>query len=88
MAEIAAIALEVTGRKVRHTVISDDECRDAKVAAGVPAAYAQMLLGTFMAARRGQFSETDPAVATLLGRPPFTIRDILQPRSPKPRPRE
>jgi NAD(P)H dehydrogenase (quinone) len=32
MAEIAAIASEVTGREVRHTVVSDEEWRNAKVA--------------------------------------------------------
>lgn len=77
MAEVAALASEVTGREVRHITVSDDQWRDAKVAAGMPAIYADMLLGTFRAARRGDFAATDPALEQLLGRPPVTLRDVL-----------
>ena len=77
MADIAVIASDVTGREVRHTVISDNEWRDARVAAGMPAMYADMLLETFRAARRGDFAATAPTVENLLGRPPRTMRDVL-----------
>ena len=77
MAQLAAIASEVIGREVRHTVVSDDDWRDAKIAAGMPALYADMLLGTFRAARRGDFAATDPTLENLLGRPPRTMRDVL-----------
>ncbi len=78
MAEIAAIASEVTGREVRHTTISDAQWRDAKVAGGMPALYADLLLGTFQAARRGDFAATDPMLGKLLGRTPRTMRDALK----------
>ena len=77
MAELASIASEVIGYDVRHTVVSDEEWRDAKVAAGLPAIYAEMLLGTFRAARRGDFAATDPTLERLLGRPPRTMREVL-----------
>ena len=77
MADLASIASEVIGRNVRHTVVSDEEWRDAKVAAGLPAIYAEMLLGTFRAARRGDFAATDPTLERLLGRPPRTMREVL-----------
>ncbi len=77
MAEVAAIASEVTGRAVRHTIVGDAEWRDAKVASGMPALYADMLLGTFRAARHGDFAATDPALETLLGRPPQTMHQGL-----------
>lgn len=77
MAEIAAIASEATGREVRHTTVTDKEWREAKIAAGMPAMYADMLLGTFRAARQGDFAATDPALGTLLGRSPKTMRDVL-----------
>lgn len=77
MAEVAAIASEVTGREVRHTVVGDAEWREAKIAGGTPAMYADMLLGTFQAARRGDFAAVDPTLGTLLGRPPRTLRDVL-----------
>ncbi|GAA4495966.1 SDR family oxidoreductase [Gluconacetobacter tumulicola] len=77
MAEIAVIASEVTGRTVRHVTVTDEAWRDAKIAAGMPAIYADMLLGAFRAARQGDFATTGPALAALLGRTPRTIRDAL-----------
>lgn len=77
MAQLAAIASEVMGREVRHTVISDDAWRDAKVAAGMPAIYADMLLGTFRASRRGDFAAINPTLENLLGRRPRTMRDLF-----------
>lgn len=77
MAEIAAIASEATGHDVRHTVVSDAEWRDAKIAGGMPALYADMLLGTFRAARRGDFAATDLTLETLLGRAPRTMYDAM-----------
>lgn len=77
MAELAAIASEVTGREVRHTVVGDEEWREEKIASGMPALYADMLLGTFRAARRGDFCAIGPTLETLLGRPPRTMREVL-----------
>jgi uncharacterized protein YbjT (DUF2867 family) len=77
MAELASIASEVTGREIKHQTISDDEWRSTKVAAGMPEIYADMLLGTFRAARRGDFASTHPSLGTILGRPPLTMREML-----------
>lgn len=77
MAEVAAIASDVAGRKVRHVTVSDDEWRAAKIAAGMPAIYAEMLLGTFRAARCGDFATTNRTLESLLGRPPIAFRDVL-----------
>ena len=48
-----------------------------EIAAGTPAVYADLLLGTFRAARGGDFAATDPALETLLGRSPRTMRQTL-----------
>ncbi len=77
MADIAAIASEVTGREVRRVVLSDEAWCAEKVAQGVPVPMAQMLLGTFHAARRGDFAATDPLLERLLKRRPLTMRDLL-----------
>lgn len=77
MADLAALATEVTGREVRHVTVSDDEWRMAKIARGMLALYADMLLGMFQAARRGDFAATDPTLEQLLGRAPRTMRDVL-----------
>lgn len=77
VAQLATIASEVTGREVRHTTVTDEEWRGAKIAAGMPAMYADMLLGMFLAARRGDFAATDAALGTLIGRAPRTIYDVM-----------
>lgn len=77
MAEVASIASEVMRREVRHTIISDDEWRESQIASGMPANYAEMLLGVFQASRAGDFAATDPTLQTLLGRPPLGVRDLL-----------
>ena len=77
MADVAAIASEVSGREIQHVTVTDDAWRDARVAAGIPLFYAEMLLGTFRAARRGDFAAVDPTLGELLGRPPRSLRDVL-----------
>lgn len=77
LADVAALASELTGREVKRTVVSDAAWRDAAVARGVPAPMAEMLLGTYRAARRGDFAAVDPTLGTLLGRRPRTMRDVL-----------
>ncbi|WP_458094048.1 SDR family oxidoreductase [Roseomonas sp. WA12] len=77
MAEVANIASELTGREIRWITVSDAEWRDTMVAQGTPEPVAEMLLGMFRAARRGDFSETGPTLETLLGRRPQTMRDVL-----------
>lgn len=49
----------------------------AKVVKGVPTPVAELLLGSFRASRRGDFAVVDPTLATLLGRAPVTMRDVL-----------
>ena len=77
MADIAEQASDALGRPIRHTVVSDEDWVADRIAAGIPAVYAEMLLGMFRAARRGDFAGTDPALARLLGRAPRTMREIL-----------
>ncbi|RFP64974.1 SDR family NAD(P)-dependent oxidoreductase [Hymenobacter lapidiphilus] len=77
MADMAALASEVSGREIRHVTVTDDEWKQAAVARGTPAPVAELLLGTFRAARRGDFAATDPTLQTLLGRAPQTMREVL-----------
>ena len=83
MADIAAMASEIGGRDIRHVTVTDDAWRDARVAEGMPPFYADMLLGTFRAARRGDFEAVDPTLGQLLGRPARSLRDVLA-ASPQP----
>ncbi|MCB8839742.1 hypothetical protein [Aurantimonas sp. VKM B-3413] len=78
MAEIAATASDVLHRKVRHSTVSDEEWIELKMQSGTPRVYAEMLLGTFRAARRGDFAATDPTLGTLLGREPLSIGTVME----------
>ncbi len=77
MADIAAIASDLTGREIKRVVVSDEEWIEAKVAAGVPRGMAELLLGAWIAARNGDFAATDPTLADLIGRRPQTMRALL-----------
>lgn len=77
MADIAAMASELTDRTIKRVVVSDEEWIGSKVAVGVPRGMAELLLGAWIAARNGDFAATDPTLEKLIGRPPQTMRDVL-----------
>ena len=78
LAEVAAIASEVHGREIPRVTVTEDEYRDGLVAHGTPEQYAEMFLGMFRAARRGDFATDDPSLQRLIGHPPTTIRDVVK----------
>ncbi|MFB9689211.1 NAD(P)H-binding protein [Amycolatopsis plumensis] len=75
--DVAALLTEVAGRPVRRVVVADDEWVAGLAGHGVPAARAELLLGMFRAARRGEFATTGSALETLLGRPATPLRAVL-----------
>ena len=77
MAELAVLASEVYKPKIPHVFISDEEWLNLKLPPVCPLSTLKMLLGMFQAARNGDFAATDPALATLLGRPPLTMQEVL-----------
>lgn len=77
-ADIAALASELTGRTVTTEVIPEDAWIAAQVAAGQPEHMARFVLGMYQAAAGGFFAGVDPLLATLLGREPRTVRDVLE----------
>jgi NAD(P)H dehydrogenase (quinone) len=84
-ADIALIASELTGRTIDIGVITADDWIAARVAAGQPEFMARFLLGMYEAAHEGFFAGVDPELATILGREPQTVRDLLTGQTP-PRP--
>jgi uncharacterized protein YbjT (DUF2867 family) len=76
-ADIAAIASELTGRRIARVTVSDEEWKDRLVEQGAPEASAMFALGIFTASRRGEFAAVDPALKQLLGREPTSFRDVL-----------
>ncbi len=80
LADLAAIATELTGRPITRVLVSDDEQRAAMKSRGVPDARADIMLGLFLASRNREFAAVDPALEALLGRPPKTVREVLASR--------
>jgi NAD(P)H dehydrogenase (quinone) len=84
LADIAGIVTELTGRTVRRVVADDAEWTATMIGHGVPADQANMLLGMFHAARRGEFSTTGPELENLLRRPATPVRSILEGLTTRP----
>lgn len=76
-AELAAIASELSGRRIECVVVDPEEWIAAQITAGRPEFVARFTLGMYHAAHGGFFAGTDPLLATLLGREPRTVRDVL-----------
>ncbi|MBE1494307.1 uncharacterized protein YbjT (DUF2867 family) [Amycolatopsis lexingtonensis] len=75
--DVAGLLTELTGRPIRRVVAGDDEWVAGLTGHGVPEAQANMLLGMFHAARRGEFAVTGPVLEELLGRPATPLRAVL-----------
>lgn len=78
MEGLAALASEITGRTLQHTVVADDAYRATLIGRGVPELRADLFVGMFVAARRGELARVDPTLARLLGRPPTPMRDVMR----------
>jgi NAD(P)H dehydrogenase (quinone) len=78
LAGIAEIVTKITGRTVRRVVVSDVDYRAGLVAHGLPEWQADLLVGMFVASRRGEFAPADPTLAHLLGRPTESVAEFLE----------
>ena len=74
---IAAIASELTGRKITRSTVTNEQFREGLISHHLPGPVAEMLVGLFAASRKGEFAVVDPALEHLLGRPPKSMRDAL-----------
>jgi NAD(P)H dehydrogenase (quinone) len=75
--ELAALATELTGRKVVHRSIPPAERKKQLVATGMPELYADVTLGFETATAQGYLAIATPAVEQLTGRKPTSVRDYL-----------
>jgi NAD(P)H dehydrogenase (quinone) len=75
---IAATASKLLGRTVERKVISDDTFREGLIGRGLPPTAVEIATGLYRASRAGEFATVDPTLAILLGRPPITMRDVLE----------
>lgn len=75
--DVAAILAQLYGRAVERRVTTDDDTAAAMTARGMPAAAVTITLGLYRAARDGEFAQVDPMLATLIGRTPTRLREVL-----------
>lgn len=78
LADIAGVVTELTGRAIRRVVADDAEWTSTMTGHGVPADQANLLLGMFQAARRGEFAASGPGLENLLQRPATPLRSMLE----------
>ncbi|UUZ83274.1 hypothetical protein LJK88_04980 [Paenibacillus sp. P26] len=83
MEGIASIASKILDRPIRHIVVSDEEYRKRLTSHGMPEAIVNLLTGIFQASRQGDFSQIDPALENLIGRPPIHFQDFLKESIPQ-----
>lgn len=82
--DLTQIASEILGRPVRHTVVPDEAIVQQLAARGLPAGASTHLLGMYRASRAGEFAKVNPALEALLGRPPMTMRTLLEEKIQQP----
>ncbi len=75
--DMARIASEVTGKTITRTIVTDEEMRAKVMARGAPARAADMVLGLYIAARKGEFAKVDPTLETLIGHAPVSMKDMM-----------
>ncbi|WP_033260567.1 NAD(P)H-binding protein [Amycolatopsis vancoresmycina] len=75
--DVATLLGELAGWPIRRVVADDEDWVAGLTGHGVPAARAELLLGMFRAARRGEFATTGAGLEELLGRPATPLRAVL-----------
>ena len=77
LADVAALLAELHGRPVERRIVTDEEQERRMTARGASSAVTAITLGMYRAARAGEFKTVDPTLATLLGRQPTSLRQVL-----------
>jgi uncharacterized protein YbjT (DUF2867 family) len=75
---VAGLLSDITGRAIARVVVDDEVWKASAIERGMPEAAAEFTLGMWRAARRGEFSTTDPTLETLIGRRATAVRTVLE----------
>lgn len=78
LGDVARELSALTGRRIERRVVDEGEWFDGLLRRGVPALRAEILRGMFRASHRGEFAAVDPTLASMLGRPPQSVRSVLE----------
>ena len=77
-AQVAALAAEISGRPVVPVAIDDEEATQSLIAVGLPADTAKAIASFGTAIREGVLEVLSSHVEDLTGRPPRSLRDVLE----------
>jgi NAD(P)H dehydrogenase (quinone) len=77
-AQLAAIASEVSGKPVTFIPLEPEALRQGLLGAGVSALMADILVGSDLARKLGQFAPATTDVQTLTGQPPTSVRALVE----------
>lgn len=77
LADLAGIASDLLGRPIQRKIIPDEDLRAKMSTRGVPGHAVDIVLGLYVASRRGEFITIDPMLESLLGRRPITVRALI-----------
>ncbi|MCO5999115.1 Rossmann-fold NAD(P)-binding domain-containing protein [Actinoallomurus rhizosphaericola] len=75
--DIAAIASDLSGRKIDYDLVEPEEWVATQVQQGNTEFMARLLLSMYQAAEKGYCSEVDPLLGQLIAREPRSARDAL-----------
>jgi NAD(P)H dehydrogenase (quinone) len=75
--DLAAIATEISGRAVQYLALEPEAFKSALVTHGVPEGLADVLVGSDIAQKLGQFAPATTDVLTLTGRQPTSVRNFI-----------
>ena len=78
--EVAAIAAELTGRKIKHVRVSAEDYTKQMASAGLPPFVIDLVVGFDVQAAQGYHALVTSTVKELSGRAPTTLRDFLASR--------
>ncbi|MES0030516.1 SDR family oxidoreductase [Mesorhizobium sp. M0040] len=78
MAEIAALVTEVTGKPIEVVQLSDEALTGGLKAAGVPEAFAPVIVSFDTNTRSGRIGMVTDAIETLSGRKPQPLKQFLE----------
>jgi uncharacterized protein YbjT (DUF2867 family) len=82
--DVAVILSEASGRTIAHRAVSVAEAQAAMVAAGMPAEYAGFLAALEARIAAGAEDRTTDAVQRITGRPPRSLRALVQAQTSPP----
>ena len=75
--ELARLCSELCGVPLEYVAVDARTATENALAAGVPAAFAELLVSFETAGRRGQLAVASSAVLELSGRAPTSVRELL-----------